>query len=426
MPATPRSTGYNVHTMPERLYYADSALVRFDATVTDIRERSRTDGQSVWQIALDRTAFYPTSGGQPHDMGTLAATAPSGATLAIPVLAVEEAEDGEVWHLTHKPLLAGTAVQGTVDWARRLDHMQQHSGQHLLSAVFLEQLGARTVSFHLGEETSTIDLDVETIAPEDLARVETVVNARIAECRPVRQKQIGPEEAQGLLAAGQLRKLPPREGSIRVIEIEGVELNACGGTHVFSTGQIGGLLLRSTERARGGTRVSFVCGERAVRTAREDNALLARAGASLSTGRSELPDAILRLQAENKALHKQLAHMQEELANYHAVRLLVEDPIQHGRRVVKRVFPDRDATYVKLLASRLTTASPQTKVLFASTLEAPATVVVARSGDVEWNCGQQLKQALAAHGGRGGGTATLAQGQVDRTAVEAVLSELAA
>ncbi len=303
--------------------------------------------------------------------------------------------------------------------------MQQHSGQHLLSAVFLALLGAHTVSFHLGEATSTIDLDAESIAPEDLVRVESAVNARITECRPVRQKHISAEEAQDLLAAGVLRKLPAREGPMRLIEMEGIELNACGGTHVGSTGQIGGLLLRSTERVRGGTRVAFVCGERAIRAAREDNDLLSRAAAILSTSRADLPEYILRLQAENKAAHKQLARLQEELADYHAVRLLVEDPIEHGRRLVRRTFPDRDAAYIKLLAARLTTSSLQTKVLFASTLERPATIVVARSTDVDWNCGQQLKEALAAHGGRGGGSATLAQGQIDEAEVAAVLTELA-
>src|SRR5882757_1834034 len=169
----------------ERLYYADAALTDFTATVTDIRERSRTGGASLWQIALDRSAFYPTSGGQPHDTGTLAATAPSGARLVAPIVDVEEDEQGEVWHLTPKPLLAGTHIEGRIDRARRLDHMQQHSGQHLLSALFYQELTALTISFHLGDTVSTIDLNTGAVRPEQLAHIEQLANAIVAESRPV-------------------------------------------------------------------------------------------------------------------------------------------------------------------------------------------------------------------------------------------------
>ncbi len=157
--------------MSDRLYYADPSLSSFDARVSDIREVSRAQGRSLWQIALDRSAFYPTSGGQPHDTGLLTATSSGGALLEAPILAVEEDEQGEVWHTTPKPLSAGTAVRGYIDWSRRRDHMQQHSGQHLLSAVLYRQLGAATVSFHLGEMTSTIDLAREGITQEELERV---------------------------------------------------------------------------------------------------------------------------------------------------------------------------------------------------------------------------------------------------------------
>jgi alanyl-tRNA synthetase len=169
--------------MSDRLYYADPSLAFFEAHVSDIREVSRSQGQSLWQIALDRSAFYPTSGGQPHDTGLLTATSSGGALLEAPILAVEEDDQGEVWHTTPKPLLAGTAVRGYVDWSRRRDHMQQHSGQHLLSAVLYRQLGAPTVSFHLGEMTSTIDLAREGISLEELERVEDTVNEIIAEDR---------------------------------------------------------------------------------------------------------------------------------------------------------------------------------------------------------------------------------------------------
>ena len=258
-------------------------------------------GRSLWQIALDRSAFYPTSGGQPHDTGLLTATSSGGALLEAPILAVEEDEHGEVWHTTPKPLLAGTAVRGYVDWSRRRDHMQQHSGQHLLSAVVYRQLGAATVSFHLGEMTSTIDLAREAISQEELERVEDAVNEIIAEDRAVTMRTIPREEAEMLLAAGTLHKLPDREGDIRLIEIDDIDLNACGGTHVEATGQIGGLLIRGTERMRQGIRVEFVCGMRAAVTARHDLATLTHAATALSVGRLDVAEAVDRLLAETKA-----------------------------------------------------------------------------------------------------------------------------
>src|ERR1700761_3172517 len=167
--------------MTDRLYYRDSFVRAFAANVTDIREASRTDGVSVWQIALDQTAFYPTSGGQPHDTGILRATSRNGAVLEAPIEAVEEEAGGQIWHYPRKPLQAGTAVQAEIDWDRRLDHMQQHSGQHLLSAVFSRELNAPTVSFHLGESSSTIDLATPPVAHHSLLRVERLANELIAE-----------------------------------------------------------------------------------------------------------------------------------------------------------------------------------------------------------------------------------------------------
>src|SRR5579883_2211238 len=212
--------------MDDRLYYDDSFLRTFSARVVDIREASRTGGLSLWQIALDRTAFYPTSGGQPFDTGTLTATSRNGAVLEIPVESVEEDEAGHVWHFTRKPLTAGTEVHGSIDWPRRLDHIQQHSGQHLLSAVFARELAAHTVSFHLGESLSTIDLATGPIAHYSLERVERIANEIIAENRPVTIRTVSRDEAEKLLAEGALRKLPGREGSIRLIEIAAYDLNA--------------------------------------------------------------------------------------------------------------------------------------------------------------------------------------------------------
>jgi alanyl-tRNA synthetase len=408
--------------MSDRLYYADPSLASFDAQVSDIREVSRNQGRSLWQVALDRSAFYPTSGGQPHDTGLLTATSLGGALLEAPILAVEEDEQGEVWHTTPKPLLAGTAVRGYIDWSRRRDHMQQHSGQHLLSAVVHRQLGTATVSFHLGEMTSTIDLAREAISLDELERVEDAVNEIIAEDRAISIRTIPRKEAEMLFAAGTLLKLPEREGDIRLIEIDEIDLNACGGTHVQATGQIGGLLIRGTERMRQGLRVEFVCGLRAAVTARRDLATLTRTGAALSVGRLEVADAVDRLLAEGKVANKARQKLTEELAAYHAASLILEHPLHEGRRVVRRVFTEHDAGYLKLLASRLIASAPQTCVLLAATQEEPARVVVGASADLKIDCGTLLREALAAYGLRGGGSATMAQGQIPKAHLDALFS----
>jgi alanyl-tRNA synthetase len=410
--------------MSDRLYYADPSLASFDAHVSDIREVSRTQGRSLWQIALDRSAFYPTSGGQPHDTGVLTATSSGGALLEAPILAVEEDDQGEVWHTTPKPLLAGTAVRGYVDWSRRRDHMQQHSGQHLLSAVVYRQLGAATLSFHLGEMTSTIDLAREAISPEELERVEDAVNEIIAENRPVTMRTIPRVEAEMLLAAGTLHKLPDREGDIRLIEIDEIDVNACGGTHVEATGQIGSLLFRGTERVRQGVRVEFVCGIRAMVTARRDLATLTRTAAALSVGRLDVGDAVDRLLEEGKAANKARQKVTEELAGYHASSLLLELSSPPGRKVLRRTFADRDAGYLKLLASRMIASASETCVLLASTQEEPARVIVAASSDVKVDCGTLLREALAAYGLRGGGSPGMAQGQIAKIHLDPLFSSI--
>lgn len=410
--------------MTDRLYYRDSFLRSFEARVADIRESSRTNGVSVWQIALDRSAFYPTSGGQPCDLGTLKAVSRTGAVLEVPIEGVEEDESGEVWHFTRKPLLAGTLVTGEIDWERRLDHIQQHSGQHLLSAVFARELNAPTVSFHLGETVSTIDLATGPVAHHSLERVEKIANEIIAEARTVSVLTVQEQEAQALLTAGKLRKLPERAGAIRLIEIAEYDLNACGGTHVRSTGQIGGLMIRSVEKVSRGVRVGYVCGLRAVQAARRDAALLEAAGRTLSTGPEGVPAAVERLLAEGKSAAKARVKLREELANYHAARLVVEELIQGGLRLVGRVFPDRDRDYVKLLASRVTASAPQTVALLVSTDDVPARVVLARSQDLDLHCGEVLKKALAELGLRGGGSPDLAQGDLALDQVEAFVLRL--
>jgi alanyl-tRNA synthetase len=410
--------------MTDRLYYADSFLRKFTARVTDIREASRADGVSVWQIALDRTAFYPTSGGQPCDMGSLAASSRSGAVLDAEIESVEEDEQGTVWHFTRKPVTAGTEVECEIDWLRRLDHMQQHSGQHLLSAVFARELGAPTVSFHLGEAISTIDLATSAIAHHSLERVERIANELIAEDRAVTVRAVDGAEAEAMLKDGRLKKLPERDGAIRLIEIADYDLNACGGTHVRSTGQIGGLQIRGVEKVSRGVRVEFVCGLRAARTARQDYNVLSQAAAELSIASGDVPAAIERLKQERKHLDKERERLQSEVASYHAVRLVVEEQIKGGLRLVVRRFDDRDPEYLRELALNLTASVPRTVVLLTSEQTWPARLILAKSGDVNLLCGNVLRDALVPHGLRGGGSSELAQTEVPKAQMAKLIKEL--
>jgi alanyl-tRNA synthetase len=409
----------------ERLYYSDSFLQRFAGSVCTMREMKGGGGEPIWQLSLDRTAFYPTSGGQPFDTGVLSAHSHDGTPFEIAVEQVEEDEDGEVWHYVRQPLAPGTAVEGQIDWGRRFDHMQQHTGQHLLSAVFLKELHSPTVSFHLGESTSTIDLACGPLARHSLERVERIANQVISEDRPVTRRYLSRADAEQMLAAGELRKLPDREGAIRLIEIADCDRNACGGTHVRSTGQIGVLLVRGVEKVSRDTRVEFVCGLRAVRAARVDAAILGETSALLSTAAAELPAAVARLLAAEKAGAKERQRLREELAVLQAAVLAAEVPVENGLRLIVRAWKDRDRDFVRLLASRTAAAAEGTAVIFCAEEADPARMFVARSRDLGFNCGQILREELARLGLRGGGSPDLAQGDVPAQQAAALQASLA-
>jgi alanyl-tRNA synthetase len=370
---------------------------------------ARIDGKQVWQLALDRTAFYPTSGGQPFDTGTLTATARSGASLEVPITHVEEDESGEVWHTTTKPLQEGTSVRAAVNAARRHDHMQQHSGQHLLSAILLRNFGAKTISFHLGEDTSTIDLEDTSLDDAQLAAAEQTANDLIAAALPFSIRYVSQEQAEQMLAEGLLRKLPPRAGRIRIIEIaDGIDTNACGGTHLATTAQIGPLLLRGTERVRGSLRLSFVCGARAIKAAAEDFRLLRSLAQSLSTGTDAVATSIERLQTDNKAAAKDRTALLSSLALLEAQSLAA----QHGAVVMTKLDaqqPGRDAGYAKQLASALITSTGcELALIGVAEPERLSVVLAAKPGIAD--CGTLLRATLADLNGRGGGSKDLAQG----------------
>lgn len=399
--------------MTERLYYHDSFLFSFEAQVLESLERQ---GRSA--IVLDRTAFYPTSGGQVHDTGKFILEN----SAEVPVVEVAEEEDGKIYHFTSTPVEGGLAVRGLIDAGRRRDHIQQHSGQHVLSAAFVRLFDAHTVSFHMGDESCTIDLGVKSLTPAQVAEAERLANEVVTEDRPVNVQFVSLEEARQL----DLRKLPPKQtGQLRLIDITDFDLAACGGTHVRSTGQIGAILLRKTENVKQGIRVEFVCGLRAVATARQDYATLTEAAGFFSAHIREVPQQVQKSIQENKAAGKIQHKLLEELAELHADRLLAQATTTP--KIVTAIFPERDAIFIKLLAQKLTASQPEVVALLASGAGQPA-LVFAQSPGMKTNMGQLLKEAMAKLGGRGGGSADMAQGglpagSTDLKQIEVVLRE---
>jgi alanyl-tRNA synthetase len=374
----------------ERLYYADSRLRTFEAIV---RSCETIDGRMA--VVLDRTAFYPTSGGQPFDTGRLG---------HVDVLDVVDVEaTGEVVHVTSGALEVGARVTGEIDWPRRFDHMQQHTGQHVLSAAFERLYGVRTVSFHLGSDVSTIDLSREVTARE-IATAEDEANAIVWDDRALEVAVVSAEEAARL----PLRKETMRVGPIRIVEIPDFDLSACGGTHVTRTGAVGVIAVSAWERFKGGTRLSFMCGGRALAAHRRGRDIVSAAVRALGVGPSDVVASIERLQADGRERDKQLADVRGRLAGYRAVERVAAAETIGGARVVLSHEPDLDAAALKSLARAIVQAHAGLVVVLVGSGQ-PAPVVAARSADVAFDAGAFIKAAVAAIGGRGGGRPELAQ-----------------
>lgn len=389
--------------MTDRLYYHDSFLYDFDARVVEAVEQ-----QGRPAIVLDRTAFYPTSGGQVHDLGVLTI---DGRQISITDVADEE--DGRILHFAAESLAVGTQVRGSIDAARRRDHIQQHSGQHVLSAAFIRLFSMPTVSFHMGEESCTIDLETAGLSSAQAQKAELLANEVIAEDRAVGIRFVPLEEARQL----GLRKLPPKQtGDLRLIDITDFDLTACGGTHVRATGQIGSILLRKLEKVKQGVRVEFVCGLRAVNTARRDYTTLTEAASLYSSHIHDVPEQVRKSLAEGKAAGKAQHKLLEELAEFCAARLLVQ--AAGSPQVITEFFSDRDALFIKLLAQKLTAGKIAVIALLASGTGQP-TLVFAQTPGQKSNMGQLMKDAMAQLGGRGGGSADMAQGGLPADAVDA-------
>jgi len=399
--------------MTTKLYWHDSRLTQFPAQVVDYFVQ---DGQRV--VVLDQSAFYPGGGGQPYDTGAINAAR---------VLAVSIMDDGRMLHHLDSdiPFKVGEEVMGEVDWSRRLEMLQQHSGQHILSQAFWQLFGAETRGFRIFDRVAEIDLTLDA-PPDELAdamvRAEELANAVVFDNRAVRLHTVTPAEAAQL----PLRKESFNTDCIRVVEIADFDWSPCGGTHAQRTGEVGLIAIRSWERAKRMTRVQFVCGGRALLDYRAANQAATSVARRLSVGRDEAPEAVARLLEEHRQLGRRARALVELAIKAEAQELLDATPMTHKRRIIRHIFDDRDFDEVKLLAHRLVTYDGVV-VLLATRTRDMARLAFARSADLAVEVNTLLHSVCERLGGRGGGKADFAQGGGTRVAeLERALVEAAA
>jgi alanyl-tRNA synthetase len=395
-----------------RLYYDDAYLQNFDARVVACAPAEPVQGasgmQPAWEVLLDQTAFYPSSGGQPNDLGLLGEAA---------VLDVRDEED-DVVHIVDREVELG-GVKGCVNWPRRFDHMQQHTGQHLLSAMFQERFGLPTVSFHLGGVICTIDLRGGEPSRNQLIGAQRAANRVIFEDRPVTVRY-GTREQLSRLG---VRKEVEREGLLRAIEIESADLQPCGGTHVKSAGQIGMILVRSCAKVRQDWRVEFVCGRRAEQFATEDFERERVLTGLLNCALEELPAAVERQAAERDANFKSLRSALQQLATLWAAQLASSAPAAaNGVRIASLLLR---GAHPELLLPLATEIAKNERTVALLVLEESGQLVFAQHPNAGKDLGAMLKTLLAAHPGKGGGNKDFVRAKLVDPGSSAAALELA-
>jgi alanyl-tRNA synthetase len=382
----------------DRLYYRDCYLSSFQAKVVDSVDNGR-------RVYLERTAFYPSSGGQPHDTGRLGTQS-----------VVDVVDEGDrIAHLLAEPLTEDS-TQAEIDWHRRYDHMQQHTGQHLLSAVFMDLFAAQTLSFHMGPEVSSIELSMRDLTDAQIDKVEHRANELIWQSRPV---NIVFEEAESVK---DLRKAVARSGTLRIVEISDLDRSACGGTHVRSTAELGPIQLMRRERVRGNVRLEFVCGGRALRRTAQQRRVLAEISRVASTAVDNLPQHVAGLINRLTEIEKSQQRLVSELARREGEQAYQNTaPSTDGiRRWVFHVDAIDESSRGKAQAF-----AKLPKALALSIAAEQTGVLIACSADCNINAGKVMKQVLTTTGGRGGGSATLAQGVLsDPVAIKLLEEEL--
>jgi alanyl-tRNA synthetase len=399
--------------MTLRLYRANAYLKEFTARIV---EQTRHNGQPA--IVLDQTAFYPTAGGQPNDLGAIN---------GLRIVDVVERADGEILHvIAELPPPTGEGwgggqVTANIAWPRRFEHMQQHSGQHVLSQAFVRVAGLDTVAVHIGADENTLDLPTPKLSADVMERAEHEANAIVYEDRPF----VVYEVTDADLARIPLRKPPKVSGLIRIVEVKDYDWSACGGTHVRSTAQIGLIKITKAEKRGNETRVTFRCGVRALRDYARLSDATTRLSELLSASRYEVEAAVTKLASESKESRKALQEAQLKLIGYEAAELLAATaPDADGVCTIMRAFDSRDVNDLRTLAKQLT-AAPKTVALLGAAGD-KAQLVFAKSKDAPGDMGALLKRTLAAlsPSARGGGSIDFAQGggvQADAAAVRAAM-----
>jgi alanyl-tRNA synthetase len=375
--------------MTTRLYYEDCEALSFDATV-----RVCGSAGGLFEVWLDRSAFYPTSGGQPFDTGTIG---------GVRVVDVVDRE-GDVVHVIEAPLAPGTSVACVVDGPRRRDHMEQHTGQHVLSAAFEVVCGVATVGFHMGEEVCTVDLARE-VTVDEIASAEVAANDVVRENRDVVIRIVPEAEVSAL----SLRRATARVGDLRIVTVTGFDVSACGGTHVRRTGEIGVIAVTAWERVRGGTRLTFVCGNRAVSALRQWRHVVHEAAHLLGSPALDVPSFVARLQEVQRETQRRVKVLEDEVAGLRGAALRGSAEVIGTVRAVLATIDEHDPAMLKKTAQ--TVAQGDMVVVLAGRGE-PTPVVALRAGAAAFDAGTFVKSAAAAFGGRGGGRAELAQGGV--------------
>lgn len=377
--------------MTKKLYIEDPYLRKCSSEVIG---QTEVDGKPG--IILNQTVFYPTSGGQPHDTGTINNVA---------VVEVLEDVNRQIVHLLEKPVKA-LEVEATINWERRLDHMQQHTGQHILSQAFVKACDADTLSFHLGEKSATIDLNQSGLTIEAITTVEQLANRIIFENRTVMSHMVGKNELQRFPVRG----LPTVEDNIRILEIKDFDYSPCGGTHCCKTGEIGILKIRRHENFKGGTRIHFVCGFRALKDYQKKTEILKQLSKAMSCAEADLHANIQKMKDDLKSLRTDHDHLKKQLLNYEADALIAESKKLEEIHLINKIFGDRDQKEVKLLAKKILEKFPNTVILFGIKAEEKASLFFQCSEELALNMAQLVETACAIINGRGGGRPQQAQG----------------
>lgn len=382
----------------EKLYYQDQHMRSFRTKL----HRMDQDENGRLYVVLEKTAFYPTGGGQPHDTGVLN---------GIPVYDVEEVE-GEIRHFIEEPLEVDHEYVGEIDWERRFDHMQQHAGQHILSAAFEHGFGYQTVSFHLGKETCTIDLNIVTLGEEEADQAEQMANHIILENRPIEAKWVTEDE----LSHYSLRKDLSVSEDIRLVIIPDFDYNGCGGTHPDSTGKVSSIkILHWEKQKKNSIRVYFVCGNRVIKQLHEKHQVIQSLTTALNAPQDQLKESADRILQQTRDLEKTVSELKTQLIEHEANQFIEQAQNQETRKIVKATFMSRPIFELQQLAKSITIKSSDILVLFINEEENKLQFVCARGNDLNINMNQVVKGVLPLLKGKGGGNEAFAQGGGDRT-----------